>query len=162
MSTSQPHNGRSACRHWTQRSRRRSRRSVCRTLLGLMLSGVTSKEEFLSFPLCSSAMAKGSGLRLNYRPTLSSWTESALFWTAGLMRLVDFWTWHWWQGIHRIRRENSNDSNDTRYCSSWLSQKTTTPPFSIHFPVIFWISGWNPHKNGIKSLVKYILWNEPV
>ena len=68
--------------------------------------------------------------------------------------------WDWWtprQGIPRIRRENSNDSNDTRYCSSWLSQKTTTPPFSIHFPVIFWISGWNPHKNGFKSCLKYIL-----
>ena len=58
MSTSQPHNGPSACRHRARR-RRRPRRSVCRTPLGLMLSGVTSKEEFLSFP-SSARPGKGS------------------------------------------------------------------------------------------------------
>ena len=62
MSTSQPHNGRSACRHRARR-RRRPRRSVCRTPLGLMLSGVTSKEEFLSFPSSARPGARGSSAR---------------------------------------------------------------------------------------------------
>ena len=39
---------------------------------------------------------------------------------------------------------------------SWLSQKTTTPPFSIHFSASFLTNGWNPHENGIKSSLKYI------
>ena len=78
-------------------------------------------------------------LRLTSRPALSSRTEYALFRTARLMRLVDFfWTRHWWQGIHRIWRENSNDSNDTRYCSSWLSQKTTIQTLQFTFQQSFW------------------------